>query len=257
MWEHPAVQENRETLLGRGVEFIGPTEGRLASGRVGSGRFVEPAEIAETVRWRLGRERGDLAGRTVAVTAGGTREAIDPVRYLSNHSSGKQGYALAEAARDRGARVLLISTVTSLPTPVGAELVAVNSQHAEMQEALAEACDPERGGADLVLMAGAVADYSPVDPADRKIKRGDTGSELTIELQENADIIASLQSPAIKVAFAAETDDLIENAARKLQAKGARLIVANDVTASDAGFAVDTNRVTILDDQGNTARTCR
>jgi phosphopantothenoylcysteine decarboxylase/phosphopantothenate--cysteine ligase len=242
------VQANRETLLARGVEFIGPTEGRLASGRVGSGRLVEPAEIAQAVRWRLGRERGDLAGRTVAVTAGGTREAIDPVRYLSNHSSGKQGYALAEAARDRGASVLLISTVDR-PTPVGVRLIAVDS-HADMQGALASACDPEDGGAELVLMAGAVADYSPAAPAARKIKRGDAGQQLTIELTENADIIASLQSPAIKVAFAAETDDLIENAALKLQAKGARLIVANDVTAEDAGFAVDTNRVTILDDQG-------
>ena len=249
MWEHAAVQANHETLLARGVEFIGPIEGRLASGRVGSGRLVEPADIAEAVRWRLGRERGDLAGRTVAVTAGGTREAIDPVRYLSNHSSGKQGYALAAAARDRGARVLLISTVDR-PTPVGVELIAATS-HAEMQAALASACDPADGAADLVLMAGAVADYSPVDAAERKIKRGDReGDRLTIQLKENADIIASLDSPALKVAFAAETDDLINNAAQKLQAKGARLIVANDVTATDAGFAVDTNRVTILDDAG-------
>jgi len=249
MWEHAAVQANHETLLGRGVEFIGPTQGRLASGRIGSGRLVEPNEIAEAVRWRLGRERGDLSGRTVAVTAGGTREAIDPVRYLSNHSSGKQGYALAEAARDRGAHVLLISTVDR-PTPVGVELIAVDS-HADMQAALTEACDPARGGAEVVLMAGAVADYSPADPAERKIKRGDRGGDpLIIELTENADIIANLDSPAIKVAFAAETDDLIENAAHKLQAKGARLIVANDVTATDAGFGVDTNRVTFLDDAG-------
>lgn len=249
MWEHAAVQANHDTLLERGVEFVGPAEGRLASGRIGSGRLVEPAQIVEAVRWRLGRERGDLAGRTVAVTAGGTREAIDPVRYLSNHSSGKQGYALAEAARDRGARVFLISTVDR-PTPVGVTLVPVNS-HAEMQAALAAACDPADGGAELVLMAGAVADYSPVAAADRKIKRAEQGGErMTIELAENADIIASLDTPAIKVAFAAETDDLVENAARKLQAKGARLIVANDVSATDAGFAVDTNRVTILDDRG-------
>jgi phosphopantothenoylcysteine decarboxylase/phosphopantothenate--cysteine ligase len=249
MWEHAAVQANHDTLVERGVEFVGPTEGRLASGRSGSGRLVEPAQIVEAVRWRLGRERGDYAGRIVAVTAGGTREAIDPVRYLSNHSSGKQGYALAEAARDRGARVLLISTVDR-PTPVGVTLVEVDS-HAEMQAALASACDPAGGGAELVLMAGAVADYSPVAAADRKIKRGDQDSErMTIELAENADIIASLDSPAVKVAFAAETDDLVENAARKLQAKGARLIVANDVSATDAGFAVDTNRVTILDDRG-------
>ena len=249
MWDHPAVQANRETLLGRGVEFVGPTQGRLASGRIGSGRLVEPNEIAEAVRWRLGRERGDLAGRTVAVTAGGTREAIDPVRYLSNHSSGKQGYALAEAARDRGAHVLLISTVDR-PPPVGVELIAVDS-HADMQAALTEACDPVRAAAEVVLMAGAVADYSPADPAERKIKRGDRGGDpLIIELAENADIIANLDSPAIKVAFAAETDDLIENAAHKLRAKGARLIVANDVTATDAGFGVDTNRVTILDDTG-------
>lgn len=242
MWEHAATQANRELLERRGVEFIGPTEGRLASGRMGSGRLVDPETIVGRVKWRLGRERGDLVGRTIVVTAGGNREAIDPVRYIGNRSSGRQGYEIAEAARDRGADVVLISTVDR-PAPAGARLVAVES-HAEMHEAVRAECE----SAAVLIMAGAVADFRPASAAEQKIKRGESG-EMTVEFVENADIIASIEVEGlVKVAFAAETQDLLKNAARKLTAKGARLIVANDVSASDAGFAVPTNRVTILDD---------
>ncbi len=249
MWEHPANQANVATLRERGVQFIGPVEGRLASGRVGLGRLVEPMSIVDQARARLARERGDLVGRKVVVSAGGTREAIDPVRYVGNRSSGKQGYAIAEAARDRGAEVVVVSTV-DLPVPAGARVVAVESA-LQMQEAvLAECAD-----ADVLVMAGAVADYRPSEAAARKIKRGEAG-DISIDLLENPDIIASVPTEnarpggLVKVAFAAETDDLIENAQKKLAKKGARLIVANDVSSTDAGFAVDTNRVAILGDRG-------
>lgn len=243
MWEHPATQANRELLTQRGVEFIGPASGRLASGRTGAGRLVEPATIVDLVRARLGREHGDLAGRTVVVTAGGTREAIDPVRYLTNRSSGKQGYAIAEAARDRGASVILVTTV-SLPIG-GVQVVPVESAE-EMLDAVRTAVR----GADALIMAAAVADYRPASPADRKIKRADMGGELTVELVENPDISKEITGDFVKVVFAAETNNLIENAWTKLAAKGAALMVANDVSATDAGFAVDDNRVTLLDASG-------
>ena len=249
MWEHPATQANVAILRERGVQFIGPATGRLASGRTGAGRLVEPAEIVDVARARLGREGGDFLGRKVVVSAGGTREAIDPVRFIGNHSSGKMGYATAEAARDRGAEVVIVSTV-ALPVPAGVRVVSVASA-LQMQEAvLAECAD-----ADALIMAGAVADYRPATPEDHKIKRETTG-DLTIDLVENPDIIASVPTQnarpggLVKVAFAAETDDLLANAQKKLQRKGARFVVANDVTATDAGFNVDDNRVTILDDEG-------
>jgi phosphopantothenoylcysteine decarboxylase/phosphopantothenate--cysteine ligase len=244
MWEHPATQANRTLLVSRGVQFLGPAAGRLASGRVGAGRLVEPADVVEHVKARLGRERGDLAGRRVVVTAGGTREPIDPVRYVGNHSSGKQGYAIAAAARDRGAEVTLVSSA-ALAAPVEVRVVPVGS-HAEMFAAVRDACRD----ADALVMAAAVADYRPTRTAEHKMKR-EAAPQLTVELAENADIIASIDEPGlIKVAFAAETEDLVANAERKLKKKGARLMVANDVSASDAGFAVDTNRVSILDDGG-------
>ncbi len=249
MWAHPAVQANVATLTARGVRFIGPAEGRLASGRVGAGRLVEPERIVDEVRACLGRAHGDLDGRTVVVTAGGTREAIDPVRYISNHSSGKMGYAVAEAARDRGADVVIISTI-ALPAPVGVRVVPVASA-VEMHEAVQREC----ASADALVMAAAVADFRPATPADQKLKKSAGTAGTTIELVENPDIIGSTPAQTkrgalVKVAFAAETQNLIENAAAKLQSKGARLIVANDVTATDAGFGSDDNRVTILDDAG-------
>jgi phosphopantothenoylcysteine decarboxylase / phosphopantothenate---cysteine ligase len=244
MWDHPATQANRMLLMARSVQFIGPASGRLASGRSGAGRLVEPEDIVEHVKARLGREHGDLAGRHVVVTAGGTREPIDPVRFVGNHSSGKQGYAIALAARDRGAEVTLVSSA-ALPAPVEVRVVPVSS-HAEMAAAVRRAC----AQADALIMAAAVADYRPAAPAEQKIKR-EAASQLSIPLVENEDIIASIDVPGlVKVAFAAETQDLLANAAKKLKAKGARLMVANDVSATDAGFGVDTNRVVILDDRG-------
>jgi len=243
MWSHAATEANRALLVERGVQFIGPAEGRLASGRVGAGRLVDPATIVAELRARIGRERGDFRGRTVIVSAGGTREAIDPVRYVGNHSSGKMGNAVAEAARDRGADVILVTTVPET-APAAVKVVPVtsaDSMSAEIHE--------RAGRADALVMAAAVADYRPATAADQKIKRADVG-DMAIELAENDDIIASVQGDLVKVAFAAETQDLVANAEKKLAAKGARLIVANDVTASDAGFGTDTNRITILDDQG-------
>ncbi|MDA0815138.1 MAG: bifunctional phosphopantothenoylcysteine decarboxylase/phosphopantothenate--cysteine ligase CoaBC [Chloroflexi bacterium] len=249
MWEHEATQANVSVLRDRGVQFIGPVSGRLASGRLGAGRLVEPVDIVDTARARLARERGDYLGRKVVVSAGGTREAIDPVRYVGNRSSGKMGYATAEAARDRGAEVVVVSTV-ALPVPAGVRVVSVESA-LQMQEAvLAECAD-----ADALIMAGAIADYRPAIATDHKIKR-EVAGDFTIELVENPDIIASVPTQnarpggLVKVAFAAETDDLVANAQRKLERKGARFVVANDVTATDAGFSVDDNRVTILDDEG-------
>ncbi len=244
MWAHAATQANVALLRQRGVQFLGPAEGRLASGRIGAGRLLEPEAIVALVRARLGREHGDLAGRTVVVTAGGTREAIDPVRYVSNRSSGKQGYALAEAARDRGADVILITTA-SLPPPGGVRVIAVESA-AEMLEEVRHAVV----AADVLVMAAAVADYRPADAATIKIKRADMGGSLTIPLVENPDISKEVTGNFVKVVFAAETNDLIDNAMRKIVAKGAQLIVANDVSATDAGFAVDDNRVSILDAEG-------
>lgn len=243
MWEHEATQVNRTTLEGRGVQLLGPVAGRLASGRVGAGRMMEPAAIVELVKARLGRERGDLSGTRMVVTAGGTREAIDPVRFVGNHSSGKMGYALAEAARDRGAEVVLITTA-SLADPVAVRVVRVESA-LEMLEAVRGECERT----DVLVMPAAVADYRPEAAAEQKIKRAGQ-SEISIDLVENPDISATVSGNFVKVVFAAETQDLTANAHKKLAQKGAQLIVANDVTAEDAGFGTDTNRVTILDPDG-------
>ena len=252
MWEHPAVQANVATLRARGVQFIGPVEGRLASGRVGAGRLVEPEQIVDELRARLGRMHGDLVGRTIVVSAGGTREAIDPVRYISNHSSGKMGYALAEAARDRGADVTIVTTV-GLPAPAGVRTVSVSSA-IEMQAAIQSAC----ADADVLVMAAAVADFRPAEAAGQKLKKSEGAAGTAIELVENPHILGSTPTTSsrgtlVKVGFAAETQNLIENADAKLAQYGARMIVANDVTATDAGFGSDDNRVTILDDAGGRA----
>ena len=243
MWEHEATRANRYALEGRGVTLVGPVTGRLASGRTGSGRLAEPATIGDAVKQRLGRARGDLGAVRVLVTAGGTREALDPVRFLGNHSSGKMGYAVAEAARDRGADVALITTA-ALPDPYGVRMIRVESA-LEMLAALETECATAR----VVVMAGAVSDYRPAEVSEQKIKRSKV-PQLSVELVENPDLIASVSGNFVKVAFAAETENLLANAAAKLEQKGAQLIVANDITAPDAGFGVDTNRVTILDRDG-------
>ncbi len=249
MYKHPATQANLETLHARGATLIGPAEGRMASGLVGPGRMVEPAEVLGHIRLALGRG-GPLAGRSVVVTAGGTQEPLDPVRALTNHSSGKQGYALAQAALDRGAEVTLISAPTALPAPVGAQVVGVRTA-AEMGKAL----QPAAEAADALLMAAAVADFRPAAASAQKHKRGRGAPKL--ELEPTEDLLSQVMQarertgrPTVVVGFAAESEDLVENARAKLQAKGLSLIVANDITAPQAGFAADTNQVTLLDPTG-------
>jgi len=243
MWEHAATQANVATLRDRGVIFVGPAEGRLASGRVGLGRLVETDLIIGAVRQALGA-RGDLAGRRIVVSAGGTQEPIDPVRYVGNRSTGKMGFAIAEAARDRGARVTLVSGPVSLPAPYGVERIDVGTT-AEMAAAVQRATD----GCDVLIMAAAPADFRPAAQAEQKIKR--TGETLTLELVPNPDIIAGLTGPFVKVGFAAETEQVLVHAHAKIKKKGLDLIAANDVTAPQAGFAADTNLVPLVDADGN------
>lgn len=249
MYQHPATVANLQTLTGRGVYLIEPDEGRFASGLVGRGRLPETPALIGHMRRLLG-QHGPLAGRHVIVTAGGTREPIDPVRYVSNRSSGKQGYALAQAAIDAGADVTLISTVDALPVPVGAEYVGVESAAQIRDAVLARISD-----ADALIMAAAVADYRPAQMAEQKIKKQD--ADLTLALARTTDVLLAVKEaradsgfPRIVVGFAAESENLLANAQAKLHNKGLDLLVANDISAHDAGFAVDTNRVVILDPQG-------
>jgi len=245
MFEHPATQEHLNTLRSRGIQIVGPEEGRLASGQVGRGRLSEVDTIIGWIRHVLGKD-GDLAGKKVVVTAGGTHEAIDPVRFVGNSSSGKMGFALAEAARDRGANVVLVSGPSALPDPVAVEIVRVR-RAAEMRDAVIAGC----ADADILIMAAAVADYQPAETVRDKIKRRQSET-LSIPLVPTPDILAEVgvRAGLIKVGFAAESQDLLENARQKIEAKHLDLIVANDITASDAGFATDNNRVVILDRGG-------
>ncbi len=187
----------------------------------------------------------NLAGKHIVVTAGGTREAIDPVRYIGNRSSGKMGYAVAEAARDRGADVILVTAPTALPEPSGVEVIHIESA-VEMKAAVTEAT----AGADVLIMAAAVADYRPKRVAGQKIKK-EAAAGLTLELVRTPDTLAEVEGDFIRVGFAAESQDLLANARAKLQKKRCDLFVANDITASDSGFEVDTNRVTLIDKDGN------
>jgi phosphopantothenoylcysteine decarboxylase/phosphopantothenate--cysteine ligase len=245
MWRHPAVQDNLATLARRGVHVVAPEEGRLAGGDVGQGRLAAPEAIVAACEEVLGATR-DLAGLHVVVTAGGTREPIDPVRFLGNRSSGKQGHALAAEAAARGAKVTLVTTV-GLPVPPGADVVRVETA-AEMDEAVGRVAS----AADVVVMAAAVADFRPAAVAPQKIKKGDGVPQITLE--PTVDILAGLgaRKPPGQtlVGFAAETDRMRQNALSKLVAKGADLIVANDVTAPGAGFEHDTNHVVILNADG-------
>ena len=245
MWSNAATQANVALLRQRGVGFVGPAEGRLASGRLGQGRLESAENILGALRQVLGRD-GDLAGRRLVVSAGGTQEPIDPVRYVGNHSSGKMGYAIAEAARDRGAAVTLIATPAALALPYGIRLVPVKTAR-EMCDAVLRECS----GADAIIMAAAVADFRPVDVAEQKIKKGPAG--LTLELERTEDILEAVSRARfdlVRVGFAAESEDLIAHAAEKLERKGLDLIAANDITAADAGFGTDTNRVVLLDAEG-------
>lgn len=241
MWEHPATQENLARLRARGVRVVEPGEGYLACGMTGPGRLAETSEIARVVCDALG-VRHDLAGETLLITAGPTREAVDPVRYLSNRSSGKMGYALAEVALRRGARVILVSGPVALSPPQNAEFVPVRTAD-EMRSAIFERL-PQ---ATVVLMAAAVADYRPAKPSAQKIKRGSV--PLTLELAPTPDILAEIaaqKAGRTLVGFAAETSDLAANARGKLLRKGVDLVVANDVSQQGAGFEVDTNIVTLV-----------
>jgi phosphopantothenoylcysteine decarboxylase/phosphopantothenate--cysteine ligase len=243
MYENAATQENVRLLTERGLIFAGPEEGRMASGLVGRGRFIEPGDLLGHIRLVLGR-KGRLAGRRIVITAGGTREPLDPVRILTNLSSGKQGYALAQAALDNGAEVVLISTPTGLTPPVGARLVAASSA-AEMQAAVLE----QSAGADVLIMAAAVADFRPKRVAGDKLKKRD--GPPVLELEATTDILLAVSKmgkprPQIVIGFAAESRDLLENAAEKLKSKRLDMIAANDISAADSGFHVDTNRVTLL-----------
>jgi phosphopantothenoylcysteine decarboxylase / phosphopantothenate---cysteine ligase len=241
MWEHPATQENLATLRARGVHVIDPDEGYLACGMTGSGRLAATETIVQRVRDVLGLRR-DFEGQTVLITAGPTREDIDPVRFLSNRSSGKMGYALAEAALRRGARTILVSGPTDLAVPEGAEWVPVRST-----EEVRRAVNERALDATVIVMAAAVADYRPAAAMTQKIKRAD--KSLTLELEATPDILAELgrrKGHQILVGFAAETDRMSENARAKLNNKGADMIVANDVTQEGAGFEADTNIVTLF-----------
>ncbi len=247
MFNNPAVQANLQTLRDRGVTVVGPASGRLASGLIGKGRLVEPSQIVGFARQLLGRN-GDYAGRRVIVTAGGTREVIDPVRVITNRSSGKMGYALAEAARDRGADVTLVTAPTALDDPPGIETIQAASA-GDMREAVLPLCE----SADLLVMPAAISDFRPARMADQKLKK-ETQDGLTLELVQNEDWLPDAVGPRlVKVAFAAETENLEANALKKLKDKGAKLIVANDVSGG-AVFGSEKNAVTIFSDDSEPQR---
>ena len=245
MFDHPATQENLDALRKRGAYIIEPAEGHLASGLVGVGRLPETQKLIGHIRLVLGH-RGLLASKKVLVTAGGTQEPLDPVRVLTNRSSGKQGYAIAQAALDAGADVTLVTAPNALTPPVGATVIEV-----ETAKQMLDAVMKEFPESDALIMSAAVADFRPKDVAENKIKK--EGGIPQIELEATEDIlkaVAGLRSEAkrkqIVVGFAAESQDLLQNASNKLQSKKLDLIAANDITADDAGFSVETNRITLL-----------
>jgi phosphopantothenoylcysteine decarboxylase / phosphopantothenate---cysteine ligase len=244
MYSNSVTQKNVNALKQRGFSFIEPEPGRLASGKIGGkGRLPDTAKIIEAIEKVLGQKQ-DLAGKNIVVTAGGTREPIDPVRHISNRSSGKMGYALAEAARDRGANVTLISANVSLDAPAGVKVVKVGTT-AELKKAV----DAAVKKADALLMAAAPADYQAETVAKNKIKK-ESKDSLTIKLVKTPDILGGLKGSFIKVGFAAESENLLANAKKKLETKNLDLVVANDITKADSGFDVDTNRVILIDKTG-------
>jgi phosphopantothenoylcysteine decarboxylase/phosphopantothenate--cysteine ligase len=258
MWEHPSVRENLATLERRGVDIVPPVVGHLAGGDSGAGRLAEPAGIASRALARVGLSAsglamaGDLAGRHVVVSAGGTREALDPVRFLTNRSSGKQGHALAEAAARRGATVTLVtSSALPLPADVQSAVSRINVESAaDMEGALEESCR----GADIVIMAAAVADFRPKRAADRKLSKEDGLPDLVLEPTPDilTGLVARRRPGQVLVGFAAETNDVAERGRQKLRRKGVDLLVVNDVSAPGAGFDHDTNAVLILGADGST-----
>ena len=246
MWTHPSVQEHVKTLCARGTVVVNPEIGPLASGQIGQGRLAEEGRILAALYAALAPQR-DWQGHRVLVSAGPTQEPIDPVRFISNRSSGKMGYAVAEAAQARGAQVVLVTGPTALPIPRGVEVVSVFTA-----EDMLKALSMRLAWSTTVIMAAAVADFRPTRPASQKIKKqGHTGQ--TLDLEQTTDILASLsaqRTTQLMVGFAAETSDLTAHAQAKLTAKGLDLIVANDVTIEGAGFGSDQNAATLIDRQG-------
>ncbi|HCO73765.1 MAG TPA: bifunctional phosphopantothenoylcysteine decarboxylase/phosphopantothenate--cysteine ligase CoaBC [Clostridium sp.] len=245
MYNNPIVKENIKKLKSYGYEFINPSSGRLACGDVGDGKLADTEEIAEVILSHL-HEPKDLVGKKVLVTAGPTRANIDPVRFLTNRSTGKMGYAIAEEARDRGAEVVLVSGPTSIKTPLGVKIIKV-----ETNEEMLNAVKAEFDTSDIVVKSAAVSDYKPKTYSDKKIKKGP--GNLNIELERDNDILkelGTLKKHQILVGFAAESNDVIENAHIKLKKKNLDYIVANNITESNAGFGSDTNRVTVINRDG-------
>lgn len=245
MYQYPALHRNLETLRSFGVEVIPVGEGELASGLTGPGRMAEPTEIADHIAAYFARS-SSLQSRRVLITAGPTHEPIDPVRFIANHSSGKMGYALAEEARDRGAHVTLISGPTSLPQPVGVDVVHVIT--ADQMAVAVDACSDD---ADIIIAAAAVADFTPTQTAQQKLKRRQMSeAEMQIQLRPTRDILRSVgerkRAAQVLVGFALETEGLIESAQAKLVEKNCDLVVANPATEANAGFGADTNRITIV-----------
>ncbi|MTK12214.1 MAG: bifunctional phosphopantothenoylcysteine decarboxylase/phosphopantothenate--cysteine ligase CoaBC [Clostridiaceae bacterium] len=247
MYSNPIVQDNISKLQNYGYKFIKPTSGRLACGDEGEGKLADTEIIAEYIDSML-YDKKDLSGKKVLVTAGPTIASIDPVRYITNRSSGKMGYAIAEEARDRGADVTLVSGATSLKAPFGVKLINIKT-NAEMLDSVLENFNDQ----DIIIKAAAVADYKPKQYSDKKIKKAADEFELT--LMKDSDILkklGELKKHQVLVGFAAESNDLLQNAEKKLKSKNLDYIVANDITASDTGFASDDNKVTILNRDGRT-----
>ena len=246
MWAHAATQANVETLRSRGAHFIGPEKGRLASGQMGLGRLSEVDKIMGGIRQVLGLQ-GDLAGKKIVVSAGPTQEPIDPVRYIGNRSSGKMGFAIAEAARDRGAKVTLVTGPTALGEPYGVDVSHV-ARAQEMRDAVVSAATD----ADVLVMSAAVADYQVGEPVGEKIKRGERDG-LDLHLVPTPDVLADVgtREGLIKVGFAAESHEVIKHARDKVATKDLDLIVANDITEPGSGFGTDTNRIVIVDRDGH------
>ncbi len=242
MFQNPATQDNLAKLKARGFTIVDPAYGRLASGKTGWGRMAEVEAILGAIHQSLGRN-GDLAGKHIVVTAGGTQEPIDPVRHIGNRSSGKMGYALAKASRDRGATVTLITAPTSLPVPTGMKIVTVRTT-AQMKEAVTQAVIK----ADALIMAAAVADFQCKEVAKAKIKKD--APTLTLEMVRTPDILSEVKGNFIKVGFAAESENVLTNAKDKLQKKHLDMIVANDITSTESGFDADINKVTIIERNG-------
>lgn len=245
MYENPVTQENIARLKARGFNFIGPDKGRLASGVHGMGRFIGIEAIIKAIDTILSKKK-DLLNKNIVVTAGGTQEPIDPVRCITNYSSGKMGYAIAEAATQRGASVTLITAPTAIDRPACSCILDVLTAE-EMYSAVKDAS----AKADVLIMAAAVADYRPKDKAEHKIKRRNAAS-LNIELEHTPDILAKCRGRFLRVGFAAESRDLLENARKKLQTKKLDIIVANDITVEGSTFGSDNNQVIIVDRKGNT-----